>query len=174
MTNIILNSSVGIVYIYLIYIFFISKVEPKTILKVLRRPDIFLNTKPLYSPITVYRLEKEGKGPYRSNILKNTASLKKPSVATENPILHFKLAALFRFKKYHFCFWDIKQLKEWFSEEDLHILKQAGFKLHIYHSHEHYILQKQVMFRKDKSTILNIKPIDFIFNQQQKDMFSKR
>ena len=110
------------------------------------------------SPITIYRIEDElGLGPFR----KETAN-KIKSISKEDHILYKKMynkiskmhkAMIVNVPKgYVFGYKSKDQLMNWFTKEDLQLLKKYNFSIQSYNNVINYypILDRELIFKKPK------------------------
>lgn len=98
----------------------------------------------------IYRFEDcEGIGPYQSKIFNyNDSKLVEHNLSRNHPC---PPTHIFKKNRKAVCgFSSIRSLTNWFSTEELEILKNEGFKLYVY-----YVRNKEVFFESDRQVVFN-------------------
>lgn len=122
--------------------------------------------------ITLYRIEKDGRGPYQNGEIYSDFREKCPYDEYRHPVPgkdsalvaacppdFFTSYGSFEAQDFVFGFSNMAQLKSWFYDDQiLKFLKQNGFKLRMY-SGEIYAGNSQAIIRKDTSFLIEEKEL---------------
>jgi len=98
--------------------------------------------------ITIYRYEKDGIGPYRSDFLDNSEKENKPTPHTDFKEIFIYLKIKNKLADFKFGFSSMSQLEEWFTKEEIFLLEKEGYELKTFKTNIFFDSGKQVIFHK--------------------------
>lgn len=112
---------------------------------------------------TVYRIARDGAGPYRQLDYRNTWTTSSHDNEDRHPNIYGDIRLLDQnihmYKNLKFGFISLESLMRWFALEELKKLDKLKFKLEIYEIDECFVGNKQVIFNAAKATKLEEKSL---------------